>query len=89
MKKRFTEEQILQILREVETAPKKEEVFRTHGITEQTYYRWKRKYQGTNVPKLQHIRELEKENAQLKKLVADYAICNQVMKEHLEKKRWE
>jgi putative transposase len=88
MRKRFKEEQILQILRDVEKAPNKEEVFRTHGITEATYYRWKHKYQGTNVPKLQRIKQLERENTRLRKLVSDLAIGNQVMKEYLEKKRW-
>jgi putative transposase len=88
MRKRFSEEKILEILREAETAPRKEEVFRKNAITEQTYYRWKRKYQGTKVPQVQRLQELERENNRLKKMVADYAIANQVMKEFCEKKRW-
>jgi putative transposase len=90
MRKRFTEEQILGILREVEKAPQKEEAFRTHGITEQTYYRWKRKYQGVDVGKVQRLRQLEAENARLKQMVADYAMANQLLKERVEKKlKWD
>ena len=88
MKKRFQEEQILEILREAEKPGGKEEVLRKHGISEFTYYRWKRKYQGTNVKKIQRIRELEKENLQLKKMVAEYALANEAMKELCKKKEW-
>ena len=86
MKKRFQEEQILEILREAEKPGGKEEVLRKHGISEFTYYRWKRKYQGTNVKKIQRIRELEKENLKLKKMVAEYALANEAMKELCKKK---
>lgn len=88
MKKRFQEEQILGILREAETGSGKEEVLRKYGISEFTYYRWKRKYQGTNVKKVQRIRELEKENLRLKKMIAEYALANEAMKEFLKKKEW-
>ena len=88
MKKRFKEEQILEILREAETGSGKDEVLRKYGIGEITYYRWKRKYQGTNVKKIQRIRELEKENMRLKKMVAEYALANEAMKEFLKKKEW-
>lgn len=88
MKKRFQEEQILEILREAEKPGGKEEVLRKHGISEFTYYRWKRKYQGTNVKKIQRIRELEKENLKLKKMVAEYALANEAMKELCKKKEW-
>ena len=88
MQKRFQEEQILTILREVEKAEKKDEAYRKFGITEQTYYRWKQKYQGTNVNKMKQLRDLEKENNKLRKLVSEYAIANQAMKELLQKKRW-
>ena len=88
MKKRYTEEQIIQILREGEVSGQREEVCRKYGITETTYFRWKKKYQGANVEKVRRLKQLEAENAKLKKVVAEQAIINQVMKETLEKKGW-
>lgn len=88
MKKRFSDEQIVGILREGEKPGKREETCRTHGITEQTYYRWRRKYQGTNVVKVRRLKQLEKENARLKKLVAEQALAQQIVREELEKKEW-
>ena len=88
MKKRFTEEQILQILREGEKAGAREEVCRQHGIAEQTYWRWKRKYQGMNPDKVHQLKSVERENERLKKLIANYALANEALKELLEKKGW-
>lgn len=88
MKKRFREEQILQILREAEQPGSQEEVLRKHQIHENTYYRWKKKYQGVNVQKVRRMKELEVENTRLKKLVADLSMVNQAFKELVEKKRW-
>lgn len=88
MKKRFGDEQIVRILREGEKPGKRDEVCRAHGITDQTYYRWRRKYQGTNVLKVRRLKELERENARLKKLVAEQALAQQVLREELQKKEW-
>jgi putative transposase len=88
MKKRFSDEQIIHILRECEKPGKREEVCRAHGIADQTYYRWKRKYQGTNVEKLKRLKQLERENARLRKLVADQALAHQIIQEEFQKKGW-
>ena len=71
MKKRHSEEQIIRILREAETnqIPIRE-VCRQHNITEQTLYRWRNKYGGMDVPEARRLKDLESENAQLKRLVA-------------------
>ncbi len=86
MKKRYSEEQIVQILREADTAPTKAEVCRKYGISEWTYYRWKKQYQGLEVSQLRRLKQLESENARLKKLVADQALANEALKEALEKR---
>jgi len=65
VRKRFKSEQIVAILREIERAGDRQKVVRKHGISDQTYYRWKRKYGGLGVSEIQRIRELEKENRQL------------------------
>lgn len=69
--KRFTEEQIVAILKEVETGRTVAEVCRAHGVSEQSYYRWRRKYGGLQVTELHRLRELERENGQLKRLLAE------------------
>ena len=70
-KKRFTAEQIVAILREAEKAPTNEEVLRKHGISEQTFYRWKKMYANLGIAEVQRIKQLEKENRQLKQLAGD------------------
>jgi putative transposase len=85
-KKRFTEEQIVAILREAEKAPTNEEVLRKHGISQQTFYRWKKMYANLGVTEVQRIKQLEKENRQLKELAGDQALAIQVLKEFIEKK---
>ncbi len=86
MKKRYSEEQIVQILREAETSPTKAEVCRKYGISEWTYQRWKKEYQGLEVSQLKRLKQLETENARLKRLVAEQALANEVLKEALEKR---
>lgn len=71
MKKRFTEEQILQVLAEVRQGAKVAQVCRKHGISEVTYYKWKTKFAGTSLTEAKRLRDLEKENQQLKTLLAD------------------
>ena len=84
-KKRFTAEQIVAILREAEKAPTNEEVLRKHGISQQTFFRWKKMYANLGVAEVQRIKQLEKENRQLKELAGDQALAIQVLKEFIEK----
>ena len=87
MKKRFTEEQIVVILREGQAGAKSvEQLCRDHGISPATYYLGKRKYGVMTEPDVKRLRELEKQNARLKKIVADRDLEIDVMKEFLEKK---
>ena len=82
---RHTAEQIIGKLREAEVALAKVqttgEVARKLGITEQTYYRWRKEYGGLRVVQAKRLKELEKENGRLKKLVADQALDNAILKE--------
>jgi putative transposase len=84
-KKRFTAEQIVAILREAEKAPTNEETLRKHGISEQTFYRWKKMYANLGTPEVQRIKLLEKENRQLKQLAGDQALAIQVLNEYIKK----
>ena len=83
---RFSDEQILAIVKEGEAGRKVADLCRTHGITEQTYYRWKAKYGGMTVSEAQRLRHLEDENRRLKHLVADLTLDNQALKAVLGKK---
>jgi putative transposase len=84
-KSRFTEEQIIAILREVDAGAEAREVCRRHGIAEMTFYRWRRKYGDMEVTEAKRLRQLEDENARLKRLVADQALNLQVLKDLLGK----
>jgi putative transposase len=86
-KNRFSEEQIIRILKEAEQGGKEiRELSRQHGITEQTFYRWRQKYGGLSVSEAYRLRELEKENSRLKRIVADRDLEIDAMKELLTKK---
>jgi putative transposase len=87
MKKRHTEEQILGILKEAEQGKPVANVLREHGIAAPTYYRWKSKYGGLEANQLHRLRELERENSQLKRLVADQAL-DIVMLKDVNSKNW-
>jgi len=71
MKKRFTEERIIGILKEAEAGMKVAEVCRKHGISDATYYNWKSKFGGMSVSEAQRLKALEMENSKLKRLLAD------------------
>lgn len=87
MKKRFTEEQIIRILKERETGITVQELVRKHGITDQTYYRWKSKYGGMEVSEAKRLKELEQENRRLKQMVADLMLDNTVLRD-INAKNW-
>ena len=83
---RFTEEQIMGVLKEGEAGIPVQEISRKHGICEQTYYRWKAKYGGLEVSAARRLRSLEEENRRLKQLVAEQALDIQALKAVLGKK---
>ncbi len=85
-KSRFTESQIVAILKEADSGLKVADVCRKHGISQPTYYNWKSKYGGLGVAELKRIRELEAEHSKLKRMYADLAMENHALKELIEKK---
>jgi putative transposase len=86
MKKRFTEEQIIGFLRQAEAGMPVKELCRKHGFSEASYYLWKNKFGGMSVPDAKRLKELESENARLKKLLAETLLENEITKEALRKK---
>lgn len=84
---RFTEEQIIGILREAQGELTVKAVCARHNISEQTYYGWKRKYGGMEVSEARRLRSLEEENGRLKRLVAELSVQNQILKE-VNAKKW-
>jgi putative transposase len=84
--KRYPEEQIIGILREVESGVSVAEVCRKHGVSEWSVYRWRVKYRGMDVSEARRLRALEDENARLKRIVAQQAMDIDALKEVLSKK---
>jgi putative transposase len=85
-KSRFSESQIVAILKEGEAGVAVSQLARKHGISAATYYHWKSKYAGAGVAELKRLRELEAENAKLKRMYADLALENSAIKEVLSRK---
>lgn len=86
MKKRFTEEQIIGVLKEAEAGLKVSELCRKHGISEPTYYNWKAKYGGMTVSEAKRLKALEQENNQLKRLLADAHLDIAALKDVVQRK---
>ena len=86
-KKRFSEEQIIRILKDAEGADNVRDTCREHNVTEQTFYRWRRKYGGLEVSEAKKLKDLEKENTELKKMVAEQALDIRMLKD-VNSKKW-
>lgn len=86
MKRRLTEEQIIGVLREQEAGGVVKEIIRRHGISEQTFYRWKSKYGGMEASDVRRLKELEAENAKLKRLLAEAHLDNAALKDVVSRK---
>lgn len=80
MRQRYSEDQIIAILHEGEAAGSIQEVCRQHGISEQSYYRWRQKYGGLQRPEVDRLKQLESENERLKRLVAEQLLANEALK---------
>jgi putative transposase len=87
MKKRFTEEQIVRVLQEAEVSGSVREVCRKHNIAEQTFYRWRKQYAGMQVSEVRQLKALQRENEELKKLVADLSLDNRMLRD-VNSKKW-
>lgn len=85
-RKRFTDEQIAYALRQAESGVVPAEICRKMGVSEQTFYRWKKKYAGMGVAELRELRQLREENRKLKQLVADLTLDKHMLQEVLSKK---
>lgn len=85
-KSRHSEEQIIKILREAEQGRKVSDLCREHGIAQDTFYRWRRKYGGMEVADARRLKELEDENRRLKKVVADLTLDREALKDALARK---
>jgi putative transposase len=84
-RKKYTEEQIIQVLKEGEAGTPVAELCRKHGMSDATYYNWKSKYSGMTASDLKRLKALEEENRRLKQIVAEQALDNRALKELLSK----
>jgi len=85
-KSKFTDKQIVEILKVIEDGAPVVETLREKGVSKDTYYKWKQKFNGMQSSDIKKLRELEKENAKLKKMYADMALANEALKDVIEKK---
>lgn len=85
-KSRFTETQIVAILKEADAGMPVKDICRKHGISQPTYYKWKSKYGGLEASELRRVKDLEAENARLKRMYAELALDNAAMKDLIAKK---
>lgn len=87
-KSRFTESQIVGVLKQVEAGRRVDDVCREHSISSGTYYNWKSKYGGMEASELKRVKDLEDENARLKRMYADLSLAHEATKELIKKKGW-
>jgi len=85
-KSKFTESQIVNILKEAEAGVALEELSRQHGFSKATFYKWKAQYGGMDVSSLKRLKELEEENRRLKQMYADLSLAHRALKDIVEKK---
>jgi putative transposase len=85
-KSKFTDKQIVEILKIIEDGAPVVETLREKGVSKDTYYKWRRKFNGMESSEVKKLRELERENAKLKKMYADMALMNEALKDVIEKK---
>jgi len=87
MAKRFKEEEIVKVLKEAETVDSVREVIRKYNVSEQSFYRWRQKYGGMETSEVRRLKDLERENAELKKMVAEQALDIRMLKD-INSKKW-
>ncbi len=85
-KSRFSEQQIISILKQADAGAKIQDLCRQYGISDATYYKWKSKYGGMDASDIKRLREVEAENGKLKRMFADLALENRALKDLIEKK---
>jgi putative transposase len=85
-KSRFSEQQIISILKQADACVKVQDICRQHGISDATYYKWKSKYGGMEASDIKRLREVGTENSKLKRMFADLALENRALKDLIEKK---
>jgi len=85
-KSKFTDKQIVELLKAIEDGAPVVQTLRENGVSKDTYYKWKRKFNGMQSSDIKKLRELERENAKLKKMYADMALANEALKDVIEKK---